>query len=385
MTFAQSPSNHLPINYDLECDEEFCPDDFESPFRLHITLPRTLKPAAAGKRLTFHSRERSTGTGVVTSNDKTTDLETIHDGPLDPHFFQKGFYLGKNSSIHHLLKCCHFLPVLLLLIVEAKTGFQVWPGSRLLLQALLCELHDAPSEASAFTRLKYWQDRLLRSSTPLNILELGGGIGAVGGSLAAAGANVLMTDLNVLVNHGMGPNLIRLQSSSGDCAAFFPFLTSMLPAKQSEDNIVQEPIVIGCGCARPTVLDWFKPVSEQLSHDAYNNVDLIVACDCIFLRKIVDPMFNAVAEIFRNAKRSEEVTCLFTYQRRNLMGVFIPLEEVLDKIAKRGWSVQCLAWRKVVVEDDGEHDLYLFEISSKGQQEALRNDVESNCEEKKES
>ncbi|KAL3792906.1 hypothetical protein ACHAWO_010712 [Cyclotella atomus] len=361
MTFAQSPSNHLPINYDLECDEEFCPDDFESPFRLHITLPRTLKPAAAGKRLTFHSRERSTGTGVVTSNDKTTDLETIHDGPLDPHFFQKGFYL------------------------EAKTGFQVWPGSRLLLQALLCELDDAPSEGSAFTRLKYWQDRLLRSSTPLNILELGGGIGAVGGSLAAAGANVLMTDLNVLVNHGMGPNLIRLQSSSGDCAAFFPFLTSMLPAKQSEDNIVQEPIVIGCGCARPTVLDWFKPVSEQLSHDACNNVDLIVACDCIFLRKIVDPMFNAVAEIFRNAKRSEEVTCLFTYQRRNLMGVFITLEEVLDKIAKRGWSVQCLAWRKVVVEDDGEHDLYLFEISSKGQQEALRNDVESNCEEKKES
>jgi hypothetical protein len=344
MSFEQSRSNHLPTNYDLKCDEEFCPDDFEEPFRLHITLPRSLKPAAAGKQLTFRSRERSTGTGVVTSEDKTTDLETIHDGPLDPHFFQKGFYL------------------------EAKTGFQVWPGSRLLLQALLCELDSPSIESSAFRRLKYWQDRFLRSSTPLNILELGGGIGVVGGSLAAAGGHVLMTDLNVLVNHGMGPNLIRLRC--GDCAERFPFLTSMLPVEQSEDNDVsQEPIAIGCGCARPTVLDWFKPVSEQLSNDAYAHVDLIVACDCIFLRKIVDPMFNAVAEIFRNAKWSQEVTCLFTYQRRNMMGCFIPLEEVLDKIAKRGWNIQCLAWRKVVVEDDGEHDLYLFEISSQEQQD----------------
>ena len=346
MSFQQSLSNHLPINHYLKVGEQWVADDLEEPYRLHVTLPPSLKFAAAGKCLTFNSRERSTGTGVVTADDETTDLETINDGPLDPHFFQKGFYL------------------------EAKTGFSVWPGSRLLLQALLCDLDETRIEGSSFERLQYWQDRLLRASTPLNIIELGAGIGLVGGSLAAAGGHVLMTDLNVLVNHGMGPNLVRNQNEGCTAdASSSPFLTSMLSLEQNEDDASLEPISIGSGYARPAILDWFKPVSQQLSHDAYSNVDLIVACDCIFLRKLVDPMFDAVAEIFSSAHRSEEVTCLFTYQRRNLMGVFIPLDEVLDKIAKRGWHFRCLAWRKVVVEDDGEHELYLFEISGQDQNE----------------
>jgi hypothetical protein len=352
MSFEQSPSNHLPVNNALKCAEEWVSpesnaDNFEDvePFRFVVTLPSTLSANGVNKRLTFYSRERSSGTGVLTSDDDTTELETIHDGPLDPHFFERGFYL------------------------EAKTGFQVWPGSRLLLQALLCDL-GGDSIGFPFGRLKYWQDRLLRSSTPLNILEVGAGIGVVGGSLAAAGGHVLMSDLNVLVNYGMGPNLLRNGSElASDNNISSPFLTSTLPPEQCEETYTR-PISIGSGYARPTVLDWFKPVSKQLSFDTYSNVDLIVACDCIFLRKIVDPLFNTVEEIFCNTdNKSEEVTCLFTYQKRNLMGVFIPLEEVLDMIDQRGWSVRCLAWRKVLVEDDGEHDLYLFEIS--GRKDAL--------------
>jgi len=157
-----------------------------------------------------------------------------------------------------------------------------------------------------------------------------------------------------------------------------PFLTSLHPSEHWEE-ISPDPISIGSGYARPTILDWFKPVCQQLSKHAYSNVDLIIASDCIFLTKIVDPMFNVLAEIFHHSSKPEEVTCLLTYQRRNQMGVFITLEEVLEKIYQRGWRVQCLAWRLVVVEDDGEHELYLFEVSGKGN---IRNDTAACSEER---
>lgn len=256
-----------------------------------------------------------------------------------------------------------------------------------MLQALLCNLDDAQVKVdrSAFGRLKYWQNRLMKSSTPLKILEVGAGIGVVGTSLAAAGGHVLMTDLNVLVEHGMGPNLARNQNVDPERdireeTSPSPFLSSVHLSEQNVE-VASKPVSVGCGYVRPTVLDWFKPVSSQLSSDAYKHVDLIVAPDCIFLRKLCDPLFDTVSQIFCNANKSEEVTCLFTYQRRNLMGVFIPLEEVLDKIAQRGWGVQCLAWRKVVVEDDGEHELYLFEISGRGSKSS--NTASADGEEKK--
>ena len=61
-------------------------------------------------------------------------------------------------------------------------------------------------------------------------------------------------------------------------------------------------------------------------------------------------------------------------QSRNLRGVFIPLEELLDRIVIRGWNVDCLAWRTVFVEGDGEHPLFLFEIS-RGFDEGISNVV----------
>ena len=137
------------------------------------------------RTLLFSSSERSSDTGILSPDEETTALETTFDGRLDPHFFEKGYEL------------------------EAKTGFKVWPGSRLILQALL-----SPIGGSEFGRLKYWQERLLNSSKPLNILELGAGIGVVGGSLAAAGADVLMTDLSVLTKYGMSPNLMRNENPS---------------------------------------------------------------------------------------------------------------------------------------------------------------------------
>ena len=355
MSFEQSPSNHLPINDALLFREEWVDSgsnehDFDiDQFCLHVTLPSTL-PTAAGRHLSFSSRERSSDTGILSPDDETTAPETIHDGRSDPHFFEKGYDL------------------------EAKTGFKVWPGSRLILQAFL-----SPIDGSAFGRLKYWQKRLLNSSKPLNILELGAGIGVVGGSLAAAGGNVVMTDVSVLVKHGMSPNLVRNKNKDCKEDKCSPFLSSLHSSEHCEE-ISPDPISIGSGYARPTILDWYKPVCEQLSKRAYSDVDLIIASDCIFLTKIVDPMFDVLAEIFHHSSRPEEVACLLTYQRRNQMGVFITLENVLEKIDQRGWRVQCLAWRLVVVEDDGEHELYLFEISGIGN---TTNDTPVCSEEKK--
>jgi len=46
-----------------------------------------------------------------------------------------------------------------------------------------------------------------------------------------------------------------------------------------------------------------------------------------------------------------------------MLGLFIQLEELLDMIEERGWSVECVAWRDVEVEDDGIHQNYLFQVT----------------------
>ena len=45
------------------------------------------------------------------------------------------------------------------------------------------------------------------------------------------------------------------------------------------------------------------------------------------------------------------------------MGLFIQLEELLGMIEERGWTVECVAWRDVHVEDDGVHQNYLFQVT----------------------
>ena len=92
MSFEQSQSNNLPINKTLCCSEEWVQPgsdvDYEDvePFRFHVTLPFTV---ASERKLTFYSRERSSGTGILSPDEEMTGLETIYDGPMDPHFFEK--------------------------------------------------------------------------------------------------------------------------------------------------------------------------------------------------------------------------------------------------------------------------------------------------------
>ena len=414
------PSTHLRINPSLKCGEEYLPDvifsatntdedvdnahvesyddDYDDDdgdeyyFNFHITLPSSslssnectsddeatlLIPAPVQQqhRLNFYTRDRSTGTGVLItappSNastdaiivEQTTHPETSNNGPSDPFFFEKGFYL------------------------EAKTGFQVWPGSRFMVEVFTCALPDAAG--GKFGRLRHWQERLQQTpahnnGNGLNILEVGAGMGVVGTCLASAGGNVLMTDLPILVEHGIYPNLRRNRTRGvemeGGATPSFLDMRKTTEQISNSSTFTAAPIKIGKGYSHLTTLDWFQPLSAQLSIETTSLIDVIIACDCIFLRKLVEPLLDTISSIFDLTSTStddgvkEEVSCLFTYQSRNLRGVFIPLEELLDRIVIRGWNVDCLAWRTVFVEGDGEHPLFLFEIS-RGFDEGISNVV----------
>jgi hypothetical protein len=104
-------------------------------------------------------------------------------------------------------------------------------------------------------------------------------------------------------------------------------------------------------------------ISEQLPYKTSSAFDVIVACDCMWMRKLIDPLFSMIATLFQQSLKA--TSFLFTYQRRNMMGVFIGMEELLERIELRGWCVECIAWRTIAVEGDGEQDLHLFEVTPK--------------------
>ncbi|KAL9180370.1 hypothetical protein ACHAXT_008340 [Thalassiosira profunda] len=331
--FAPDPSREAPVNPALKCREEWpgggdactsCePDEDEDffsrgPITFHVTLPRTTKSNVS---LQFNCRDKSSG--VLLPSERAAAAaprEEVEEGRTDPFFFEQGYYL------------------------QAATGFQVWPGSRLMIEAFTC-MHSE--------EMKCWQDKL--ANRELNVLELGAGAGAVGTCLAAAGANAMITDLPVLVEHGIWPNVRRNGTLEKSPDEFLEYMGG------NAANDTYKPTRIGEGWACPAILDWLKPVSEQLSHTTTSAVDVIVACDCMFLRKLVDPLLHVVDTLFQLSTRSPKF--LFTYQRRNMTGVFSGLDELLELIKGRGWRIQCIAWRRIAVEDDGEQELYLFEAS----------------------
>ena len=324
--FVPDPSHYVPINPELKCGEEWADldtsdeyedEDGELPITFHITLPTNTN---ASDRLRFGCRDKSSGV-LLPAEPKASINEEEERFANDPFFFERGFYL------------------------EAKTGFQIWPGSRLMIEASTC--------MQGSDRMQYWQERLVGGN--LNILEVGAGVGVVGTCLAASGGKVLITDLSVLVEHGIWPNLRRncnvaeiVTPSTNEASVFFSSLF--------------EPTRIGEGLAFATVLDWFQPISEQLTQETCSSVDVIVACDCMFLRKLVDPLLTVVSSFFQQ-QYTRSPKFLFTFQRRNMMGRFIGIEELLQRIKDRGWNVECLAWRTIAVEGDGNHDLCLFEVS----------------------
>ena len=220
-------------------------------------------------------------------------------------------------------------------------------------------------------RMGYWQTRLVSGN--LNILEVGAGVGIVGISLAALGGCVLITDLPVLVEHSIRPNLRRNRCNENvdDDNNF----KRHCGRSTNHDNFFlessEEYSSNGNGSAQAVVLDWFIPLSEQLPYATTSAVEVIIGCDCMWMSKLVEPLLEVVSTIFQHylsnitstTTTRTQPSFFFTYQRRNQSGVFIGLEELLARINQRGWNVDCVSWRTIYDKEEGNHELYLFEVT----------------------
>jgi hypothetical protein len=344
LPFQGEPSQLRPVSEGFHChetlqlkkeaddnDDEW--DDGGKVVIFHCTLPEK------GKFLTFQCLEPSCG--VLLEQEESAAGEEEDNGAVDPFFFDPGYTLA------------------------GKTGFQVWPGSRLLVEALTFPRnHEKPLPLlvvppSDSPPLRNWQQRLAKGA---RVLELGSGVGVVGASLAAVGAHVLLTDLKTLVQHSTQPNLERNASTSA-----FP------PPPWLPTNAVP----IGSGWAASTAVDWTIPLDEQLedAERVMENVEVIIASDCVWLVNMMEPLFETVDSVFR---RNPNAKLLLSFQRRDphdtggstgttstsstSSSIFTTVDRVLTTMMEqRKWSVQCLAWRPIHQSDPEE--VFLFEAT----------------------
>ena len=255
-----------------------------------------------------------------------------------------------------------------------KTGFQVWSGTRLLIESLCWEPaaggsngNDSCEEDAVACakeeRLAYYRHCIMpsehnSSDNRCNILELGSGVGVVGATLAAAGSNVLLTDLPTLVDNAVWPNLMRNANQNND---------EDQGDGASPSWLGDDAIRIGRGWASATPLDWTKPLSpNQLTSSQLESIDLIVASDCVWLVSMLDALLDTVQGVFDMSKRSP--TFLMSFQRRDASGgddsaLFTTVDRVLSSVADRGWTFDCLAWRPVQLGDgEGDKEVFIFEI-----------------------
>lgn len=276
-----------------------------------------------GKNLYFGCREPSCGVLV----DKEAKAEKSEDGFVDPFFFEKGYTLA------------------------GKTGWQVWPGSRLMVESLTFPQPTCDSQ-------NLIKNQILISKGA-RVLELGAGVGVVGASLANAGAQVLLTDLPTLVTYSILPNLERNEATNNIDGA----------SSKAQPPWLQEchPTQIGKGWAGALSLDWTRPLNEQLQ-ERQRNVDIIVACDCLWLLSMLESLFGTVETIFKSTP--SPTTFLMSFQRRdprddcNNNNMFTSVDRIVKEIKKRCWTLQCLSWNQVSCDGKEENEVFLFEISS---------------------
>ena len=254
--------------------------------------------------------------------------------------------------------------------LAGKTGFQVWPGTRLAVDALIFP------RAGDSLSLQKWQRRVDvrqrgNNRDGFRVLELGAGVGVVGASLAVMGAQVLLTDLADLVKDSLHPNLV--QNSNNYQATT---ISSGPAENESPPDWLQlqstPAVAVGKGWTAATALDWNKPLEDQLTEEQCN-VDLVVACDCVWLVSMLQGLFSTVDAIFETSENNSNLRSrrsprlLLSFQRRD-SDMFTTVDQVLDEIMTHNWSVECLAWYPVSYDDEGESntekEVFLFEISA---------------------
>ena len=338
---GEKPLLRLPSE-DFNCNESVSNTSSAVIFRCSVGGRR------GPQHLTFYCREPSYG--VVTNDEKdvteapaiTEEEEKVSQAGVDDDIedFNIGMMLFSEEKYPFAL--------------AGKTGFQIWPGTRILVDAL-----TYPRKEDSTALLK-WQEKIKEPS--FRALELGAGVGVVGASLAAAaGVEVLMTDLEKVVTDSMIPNLRRNATFTKSERSSPPWLS-------------HQSFSIGSGWTAATALDWTQPLEKQLAKEQYN-VDLVIACDCVWLGSMLEGLLDTVVAIFQAAFNDpvrRKPTLLLTFQRRD-SEMFTTVDRVLAEIKERNLTIECLAWYPVLAtdEDDQEtneevetREVFVFEVCS---------------------
>ena len=219
------------------------------------------------------------------------------------------------------------------------------------------------------TRLNEIQTRIRNGA---RMIELGSGVGVVGTYLSAIGSQVILTDLPTLVENAIDYNLNRNKT-----------IMDITTSSSSVDNtacpswLAKDGIRIGNGWAAAIPLDWTRPLHEQLSHDQTSSIEFIIASDVIFLASMLNSLLNTVNSIFQaSSSSSNSPSFILSFQRRDAKAgedsvAFTTVSGFVTEIHRRGWTLDCLAWRPVTVRretNDGlvvndESEVFVFEIS----------------------
>jgi len=206
------------------------------------------------------------------------------------------------------------------------------------------------------------------------MIELGSGVGVVGTYLSAIGSQVILTDLPTLVENAIDYNLHRNKN-------IIDSTTTSTSSSTIENNVScptwlgADGIRIGNGWAAATPLDWTQPLHEQLTHDQSSSIEFIIASDVIFLASMLNSLLNTVNSLFQ-ASVSNNPSFILSFQRRDALDgeesvAFTTVSGFAAEIHRRGWSLDCLAWRPVTVRKetkDGlvvneESEVFVFEIT----------------------
>lgn len=265
------------------------------------------------------------------------------------------FDMKSSSYAPHLIcQCCR------------ERECKVWTGSRLLIETL------AWPQNTDCERLKEIQQYIRNGA---RMIELGSGVGVVGTYLSAIGSQVLVTDLPTLVENAIDSNLHRNKN-------IIDSMTTTSTSSSTIENNASCPtwlgadgIRVGNGWAAATPLDWTQPLHEQLTHEQTSTIEFIVASDVIFLASMLNSLLNTVNLLFQ-ASASNNPSFILSFQRRDANDgeesvAFTTVSGFVAEIHRRGWSLDCLAWRPVTVRKetkDGlvvneESEVFVFEIT----------------------
>ena len=324
---------HRPPTKGFQCREDIEEEDHLKSVIFKCNLPHYHQQQHI---LEFNCREPSCGAlegeeeGAVLSEDDYT---------VDPNFFDEGYSMA------------------------GSTGFKVWTGSRLLIEALTW------SQDTDCDRLKEIQECVMKNDDGTRLIELGAGVGVVGTYLAAVGSHVLLTDLTTLVENAIEINLERNKRV---------LLSNNTSVDDENDKLCPSWLVngqrIGKGWADATPLDWTKSIREQLTDEQASTIDFIIASDVVFLASMMKSLFDTVEGLFQTSKDNKP-SLILSFQKRDAKDgtdsiAFTTVDGVIAAVKERGWTIECLAWRTVAVRKEDEtgsvkddtSEVFVFEI-----------------------